>query len=170
MKFAHYSRALLLILLFILGTQTWGILSSNQNSLAESSGIATGQSKEQIAEIQAIVLRQSAAWNRGDISDFMVPYWHDERLTFSSGGTTTRGWEPTFERYKNKYPDQATMGKLEFGDLESQSLGEDVVLMLGTWKLERAEPAQGNFTLVWKRVEGKWVIIHDHSSLLRKTD
>lgn len=120
------------------------------------------------SELAAIMDKQSAAWNRGDIAEFMKPYWRDDRMTFSSGGTTERGWEPTYQRYKKKYPDQATMGKLVFGNLESQELGSDVILMLGTWKLERADPAQGNFSLVWKRIDGQWVIVHDHSSLKAK--
>ena len=118
-----------------------------------------------VAELEAILQRQAMAWNRGDIKDFMAAYWQDDRLTFCSGGQITRGWEKTLQRYMSKYPDRDTMGKLVFSDLESQELGPDSVLMLGTWKLEKEQSAQGNFSLIWKRIQGKWVIIHDHSSL-----
>ena len=117
------------------------------------------------ANLEEIVKKQSEAWNRGDLADFMAPYWNDSRLTFCSGGQTERGWESTFQRYKTKYPDRETMGKLVFANLESQELGADAVLMLGNWKLERDKPIGGNFSLVWKRIDGKWLIIHDHSSL-----
>jgi beta-aspartyl-peptidase (threonine type) len=56
------------------------------------------------------------------------------------------------------------MGKLVFSNLESQEIGVDAVLMLGNWKLERDKPVEGNFSLIWKRFDGKWLIIHDHSS------
>ena len=114
-----------------------------------------------------VVQKQSAAWNRGDLSEFMSPYWNDERLTFSSSGKTQRGWKATFENYKKNYPDRATMGKLTFSDLETQELGSEAMLMLGKWHLEREAPVGGNFSLVWKRIDGKWVIVHDHSSALR---
>lgn len=118
------------------------------------------------SELNARLQQQTQAWNRGDIAAFMEPYWKDERLTFSSGGQTTRGWERTYQRYKSKYPDMATMGKLAFSNLESQALGSDAVLMLGVWHLERDKPIGGNFSLVWKRIDGKWLIVHDHSSAM----
>ena len=114
-----------------------------------------------------VVQKQSLAWNRGDLAEFMSPYWKDERLTFSSGGKTKRGWQGTFENYKKNYPDAKTMGKLTFSELETQELGPDAMLMLGTWHLDRDEPVGGNFSLIWKRIDGKWVIVHDHSSALR---
>ena len=115
-------------------------------------------------ELIQIVETQSVAWNRGDIAEFMEPYWHDERLTFSSSGKTKRGWQATFENYKKNYPDRATMGRLTFTELETQELGPDVMLMLGNWHLERSMPVGGNFSLVWRRIDGKWFIVHDHSS------
>lgn len=131
-----------------------------QRSFATTLG-STGE------ELIQVVQKQSGAWNRGDLTEFMSPYWNDERLTFSSGGKTKRGWKATFENYKENYPDRATMGKLTFSDLETQELGSEAMLMLGKWHLEREAPVGGNFSLVWKRIEGKWVIVHDHSSALR---
>jgi beta-aspartyl-peptidase (threonine type) len=115
-------------------------------------------------ELNQKLAEQTAAWNRGDLKSFMEPYWQDERLTFSSGGKVTRGWETTYQRYKSRYPDKATMGKLTFSHLESQPLGENAVLMLGNWELERDQPVGGNFSLVWKKIANQWRIIHDHSS------
>lgn len=118
-------------------------------------------------ELVRIVHKQSEAWNNGDISEFMSAYWNDERLTFSSSGKTQRGWKVTYENYKKNYPDRETMGKLTFTELETQELSPNAMLMLGTWRLERAAPVGGNFSLVWKRIDGKWLIVHDHSSALK---
>jgi ketosteroid isomerase-like protein len=118
-------------------------------------------------ELVQIVHKQSEAWNNGDIREFMSAYWNDERLTFSSSGKTQRGWKATYENYKKNYPDQETMGKLTFTELETQELSPTARLMLGTWQLERAAPVGGNFSLVWKRIDGKWLIVHDHSSALK---
>lgn len=116
------------------------------------------------ANIEAIILRQSEAWNQGNLVQFMAAYWKDERLTFSSGGETFRGWQATLERYQGRYPNQKIMGKLTFSNLETQLLGPDSALTLGRWQLARENPAGGNFSLVWKKVDDNWVIIHDHSS------
>ena len=115
-------------------------------------------------ELKNILQKQSESWNRGDIPAFMGAYWKSERLTFSSGGKTTRGWEATRDRYLKNYPDKKTMGTLEFTELEVQLLDDSVALMLGRWHLTRDEPVGGNFSLVWHKIEGKWVIVHDHSS------
>ncbi len=118
-----------------------------------------------LAEVlKRIVAEQQASWNEGNIPKFMDAYWRDDQLTFSAGGKVERGWAAIRDRYLRRYPDKATMGQLEFTDLEVQSLGEDVALMLGRWKLQREKPAAGAFSLVWKRIDGQWKIIHDHSS------
>ena len=107
---------------------------------------------------------QETAWNQCDLPGFMGAYWKSEKLTFSAGGTTQRGWNATLARYQSRYPDRATMGTLTFSELEVQSLGEGAALMLGRWSLERDEPAKGNFSLVWQKIDGRWLIVHDHSS------
>jgi beta-aspartyl-peptidase (threonine type) len=122
------------------------------------------QSKDLGSVLEPMLAEQSAAWNRGDIPTFMKAYWNDPKLTFSSGGKTERGWQATLDRYKKNYPDEKTMGKLTFSELETTQLDANVALMLGRWKLERDEPIAGNFSLVWKMTENGWKIVHDHSS------
>ena len=117
-------------------------------------------------ELKAIVLRQSEAWNRGDIDAFMQAYWKSEELTFSSGGRTQTGWQATRDGYHARYPDRETMGQLTFSELRVRRLDEQAALMLGTWRLDRQEPVGGNFSLVWQKIEGVWVIVHDHTSVL----
>src|SRR4051812_39628958 len=69
-------------------------------------------------EINALLSRQSEAWNRGDIESFMQAYAPTDDLRFASGGTVTRGWRTTLERYKQRYPDKAAMGVLAFTELD----------------------------------------------------
>lgn len=116
--------------------------------------------------ISAILTEQVAAWNRGDLKAFMATYWNSPELTFSAGGQTTRGWQATFDRYARRYP-AGNMGKLHFDGLEVSLLGSEAAFVLGNWHLEQdGKKMQGNFTLVLRRVEGKWLIVHDHSSSL----
>jgi ketosteroid isomerase-like protein len=57
------------------------------------------------------------------------------------------------------------MGRLSFSNLEITPLGDEAALVLGEWKLEREEEAvSGNFSLVFRKIDGRWVIVHDHTS------
>jgi beta-aspartyl-peptidase (threonine type) len=120
---------------------------------------------ERAAEIEAILKQQADAWNRGDIDAFMEHYWKSDSLTFSSGGQTTRGWQATKDNYRRRYPTREQMGKLDFSQLEISPIGSDGVLVLGNWRLDRAtSPVGGNFSLVLRRMDGRWLIVHDHTS------
>lgn len=133
-------------------------------SLMSSVGVAQTAETDTAPMLKKILQTQADSWNRGDIPAFMDAYWKDERLTFSSGGKTTRGWQATRDRYLKNYPDKKTMGTLKFTELEVQSLNDNAALMLGRWHLDREQPVGGNFSLVWQKIDGKWLIVHDHSS------
>jgi ketosteroid isomerase-like protein len=114
--------------------------------------------------LEDILTKQAAAWNRGDIDGFMEHYWKSDDLTFSSGGKTTRGWQTTKDNYKLRYPTRERMGKLTFDQLEVFPLGDTAALLLGHWHLDRTNPVGGNFSLVFRKIDGAWVIVHDHTS------
>jgi ketosteroid isomerase-like protein len=114
--------------------------------------------------LTAILDVQAAAWNRGDIDGFMEHYWKSDDLTFSSGGKTTRSWQTTKDNYKLRYPTRERMGKLTFDELEAFPLGDSAALLLGHWHLDRNGPVGGNFSLVFRKFDGEWVIVHDHTS------
>jgi beta-aspartyl-peptidase (threonine type) len=97
----------------------------------------------------------------------MQHYWKSDQLTFSSGVQTQRGWTATMQRYRDRYPTPEKIGKLRFSELEVQPLGSSAALVLGRWHLSRAgDDLEGNFSLVFRRIDGRWVIVHDHTSVL----
>jgi uncharacterized protein (TIGR02246 family) len=117
--------------------------------------------------IEAVLRAQQDAWNGGDVQAFMDHYWNSDDLTFSSGGKTTRGWQATLAGYLERYPTREKMGRLTLNGLEITPLGDAAALVLGQWKLDRqSEPVGGNFTLVLRKIDGRWVIVHDHTSRL----
>ncbi|MEC9094869.1 MAG: nuclear transport factor 2 family protein [Planctomycetota bacterium] len=112
---------------------------------------------------------QVEAWNEGDLEKFMGTYWKSPALTFSSGGKTTRGWSQTLARYQKSYPTKELMGHLTFSEFEVTVLGPHSALALGRWHLKRdQDELQGNFSVVLKKFGSRWLIIHDHSSSLKK--
>jgi uncharacterized protein (TIGR02246 family) len=124
-----------------------------------------GQGDSIRAAVESILRAQEDAWNRGDIDAFVEHYWKSDALTFSSGGKTTRGWTETVNRYRERYPTPEKMGRLRFSGLEITTLGDSAALVLGQWNLEReSEPVSGNFSLVVRKFDDRWQIIHDHTS------
>ena len=119
-------------------------------------------------QIRNILGRQVADWNRGDIESFMHAYWQSPDLTFSSGGRITRGWQNTLDNYHQRYPNRKVMGHLEFSFLEITPIEIGAALVLGRWYLDRDEPIGGAFSLVFRKVHGRWVIVHDHTSVDKK--
>ena len=116
--------------------------------------------------ITAVLARQQADWNRGDVTAFMQGYWKSSELTFAGSKGFTHGWEAVLARYQRDYPDKAAMGQLDFSNLEIRSLGADAALVLGNWRLARASGELGGiFTLVFQRFPDGWRIVHDHTTL-----
>jgi beta-aspartyl-peptidase (threonine type) len=140
-------------------------LAVSSATIADDKKTSFGQGDSIRAVVQSILRAQEDAWNRSDIDAFMEHYWKSELLTFSSGGKTTRGWKQTLNRYRERYPTSEKMGQLKFSGLEITPLSESAALVLGQWNLNReSEPLSGNFSLVVRKFEDRWLIIHDHTS------
>jgi beta-aspartyl-peptidase (threonine type) len=117
------------------------------------------------AAVEAVLRAQEDAWNQGDIEAFMDHYWNSDDLTFSSSGKTTRGWAETLNQYRERYPTRDEMGRLTLSNLEITPLSDSAAFVLGQWNVEReSEPVSGNFSLVIRKFDDRWLIIHDHTS------
>ena len=130
------------------------------DSLAQSDS----QRAKIAADIRAVMNKQAADWNRGDIPAFMEGYWKSEQLTFVSS-RVTKGWQQTLDNYKKSYPDKTAMGTLTFSDLEITAVSKDAAVVLGSWSLKREKDNPGGkFTLIFRKFKEGWRIIHDHTS------
>ena len=117
------------------------------------------------ASIVKLLTDQQRAWNAGDLDTFLQGYRHSPQLTFAGSSGIARGWDGVLARYKKNYPDRASMGQLEFSQLEFPLLQRDAALVLGHWHLTREKGDVGGvFTLVLQRFPEGWRIIHDHTS------
>lgn len=122
--------------------------------------------QKDVLEIMQTFQNQQKAWNDGDLEGFMNGYWQSDSLKFIGKNGITFGYDATLENYKKSYPDIATMGKLKFDILTIQQLDKKHVFVIGKWHLKREEKEdlEGHFTLIWEKINKKWVIIADHSS------
>ena len=116
--------------------------------------------------VRKVLDAQVAAWNKGDLDEFMAGYWRSPDLTFFAGGNVTRGWEATLERYRKRYRSEGKeMGRLAFRDLDITVLGPDSAVVRGRWQLElKSEKPGGLFTLLFRKRPEGWRIVHDHTS------
>jgi len=107
---------------------------------------------------------QELSWNKGDINGFMQHYWRSDSLKFVSKKGVTYGWQNTLDNYLRVYPDIKAMGKLSFTIIEATVLSGTSVYVIGKWELNKENPVNGHFTLLWKKIKGNWVIVSDHTS------
>lgn len=116
--------------------------------------------------ITGLMEEQELAWNMGDIEGFMQHYWPDDSLVFIGSTGVQYGWNNLLNRYQKSYPDQSSMGQLQFNILHSKQLADSIVLVIGEWKVITGEKEQsGMFSLNWKRFPEGWKIVGDHTSL-----
>lgn len=128
--------------------------------------IAQTLSEKDKSAIHNVMAHQEKCWNAGDIDCFMNGYWRSDSLKFIGRKGLIYGWQQTLDNYKESYPNKLEMGQLTFNILSTELLSEGAVLLIGKWHLKREENEDlgGHFSLNWKKVGGKWLIIADHSS------
>lgn len=114
--------------------------------------------------IKGVLTAQAAAWNEGDLEAFMGGYWKSPDVRFVSGTNVTKGWQQTLKRYRERYGQGTSLGRLSFDGLDVQMVTDDVAVVVGRFNLASGAAAEtGAFTLVMKRFDGLWRIVHDHS-------
>lgn len=129
--------------------------------------LAVASSITDEAAIRKVLASQVHAWNAHDLQGYMQGYRNSPELTFYSGGAITRGWQPTLERYQKRYQSEGReMGRLDFEILEVQVLAKDAAVVYGKWHLKMADGKEprGLFTLVLRKFNEGWRIVHDHTS------
>lgn len=117
-------------------------------------------------QIQSLLDAQVKAWNEGKIDEFMKAYWQSDSLMFISSNGITYGYNATLEGYHKRYPDRDAMGQLTFTILKMNRISNDSYFVIGKWFLKREKKGDvgGHFTLLWKKINGEWVIVADHTS------
>jgi len=151
-NYLYTFAALIAVAAVVLGYQKGGPRSQKEDKSA--------------AAIRAVLDEQAAAWNRGDVSGYMEGYAKEETTTLLSGDSVTRGWQTVHDRYKSRYDTREKMGTLAFNDLEMKPLSEFYFMVTGRWQLTLSDGGtpHGRFTLIFRRTNAGWRIVHDHTS------
>jgi hypothetical protein len=121
------------------------------------------QSSDELA-IRKLMSDQVNAWNQGSIDNFMKGYWQNDSLQFIGHGGITYGYSNTLNDYKKTYSDSSKMGKLFFTLLKLSKLSNDYYFIVGKWFLKRnAGDIGGYYTLLFRKILGRWLIVTDHT-------
>jgi len=112
-------------------------------------------------EINAMLARSAAAWNRGDLAGFMNDYARDSLTSYVTGGHVL------FDRYQKAYfATGKSRDSLAFSEVRVRPLTTNLVLCTARFALQRGQQvtASGPFTLILAKRDDRWLIIHDHTS------
>lgn len=123
-----------------------------------------GLGQKDITTVLKNMKAQEVSWNSGNIKGFMEHYWKSDSLKFIGSKGVTHGWQKTLDNYLKSYPNKEIMGTLKFSIIESTQLSKESIYIIGKWELQKEKPTGGHFTLLWKKINGSWVIVTDHTS------
>ena len=118
-------------------------------------------------EIEAMLQRSAAAWNRGDLAGFMNDYARDSLTSYVSGGHVQYGWQKLFDRYHaNYFAPGKSRDSLTFEEVRVRALTMDLAYATARFLLRRGDSlvASGPFTLILQKRGDRWQILHDHTS------
>ena len=117
--------------------------------------------------IDELMMKQQQSWNEGNIEEFMSSYWKSDSLMFIGKNGIHYGWQSTLDNYKKSYRNKKEMGKLNFTNIDCKQLDRKHHQITGNWKLIRNDSLgdlSGYYTLLWKKMDDRWVIVYDHTN------
>ena len=118
------------------------------------------------AEVTATLDHGARAWNAGALDDFLSDYLPDTSTTFVTKERVLHGLDAIRGVYASRFAPGAVRDSLHFEGLQVDVLAPDVVNAIAYYVLMRGDSvtSRGPTSLVMRRVDGRWRIVHDHSS------
>jgi ketosteroid isomerase-like protein len=114
--------------------------------------------------ILSVMKKQEKAWSQNDLEGFMQGYLKSDSLKFYGSGGLTKGWQQTLDNYKKGYPTKEHSGTLTFEVDDISPIETNSYWVMGRYYLKRkVGDANGNFLIIFKKIEGKWKIVADMS-------
>lgn len=118
-----------------------------------------------IEQILTNIKTLNQCWNNGDLDGYMNMHWRSESVVFMSNHSVVSGWDKVYDVYKRAYPTVETMGTLTLTVIHLEKLSDTAAFMIGKYEVAADRGNQsGHFNLLWKKIDGKWLIAVDHSS------
>lgn len=118
------------------------------------------------AEIVATLEHGARAWNAGALDDFISDYLPDTATTYVTSRGVLHGTDAIRRAYAPRFAPGAVRDSLHFEGLQVDVLAPDLVNAIAFYVLVRGDSitSRGPTSLVMRRTNGRWRIVHDHSS------
>lgn len=130
-----------------------------------SRGSKAQQTQKSVPQAVTVELQRSVAgWNEGNVEVFVGVYAED--ATFARPENFVRGRAAIRDLYAPIFMPNISRDALMLEQVEVTPLGKDIVLVKSIYRNMRNGKVtrRGTTTLVMRMAEGKWRIVHDHSS------
>ena len=116
------------------------------------------------AAVQALLAHGAAAWSRGDLAAFVSDYAPD--ATFVTARRVLHGRAEIEAHYAPRFAPGSPRDSLAFEDLELDLFAPGALNAIAYYVLQRGDSvvARGPTSLVMRYRDGRWWIVHDHSS------
>lgn len=120
------------------------------------------------AEITQVMRDSAKAWNDNDLDAFMASFHRSDDLRFVVPSGITMGWDDL----KTRYARSIANSDLRFSDLSIDVIRPDTALVFALFHNDTKDGGYGYgaTSLLMKKIDGQWVIVHDHSSGLPVKD
>jgi len=124
------------------------------------------QRTEALSEISSMMQKSARDWTRGDLDAFMDSYEAGNTTTFVTPQGVVHGRDAIRDRYAPRFVPGARHDALSFENIEVDLVAPDVANVIAFYRLTRGDSttARGPTSLVMRRHDGRWRILHDHSS------
>lgn len=119
-----------------------------------------------IAEANAALDAQVAAWNRGDLEGALAGYCPRPEVTWISRSGVTRGFDAFAAGMRADFAAPSSMGRYQVERLDSRAVGVDAVLITVRWTITREgrRLMGGVSTQLWRPCDGRYRVVLEHAS------
>lgn len=121
-------------------------------------------------EVTVMLARAAGNWNRGDLDAFVDDYQPGAATTFIGSRGVLRGRAEIRAAYAPRFAPGGTRDSLSFEIVDVDPVAPDALNVIAMYTLARrvgvrdSVTARGPTSLLLRRVDGRWRIVHDHSS------
>lgn len=118
---------------------------------------------EAVEEIKQAMHRSAEDWTANDLDGFMRAFHNASGTRFVVPSGITLGWDNIRARYANSIDKSS----LWFTDISVTPITADTALCFARFHNEVFEDksySTGLTSLLMRKIDGRWVIVHDHSS------
>lgn len=118
------------------------------------------------SQIMAMMSHSTQSWNSGNLDAFVNDYEADSTTTFIGRNGVVHGRAAIRDVYAPRFAAGGVRDSLSFENVQVDLLAPNVANVIAYYRLMRGDSttSRGPTSLVMRRRDGRWRIVHDHSS------